>query len=248
MLSWPNELCERLVAGGLRVIRYDVRDTGRSESYPPGEPGYSLADLVDDAVCLLDATSTAGAHVAGMSTGGWIAQLLALGHPERVATLTLVASRPNAPGPVDEDLPEHAEALMDVIMNTPEPDWSNERAVVDRLVLQARTFAGAGSFDESSARANAEAVVARTTDVKCATTNIAFADHGPRWRERLGEIIAPTLVLHGADDPFFPIGNGEALAAEIPDARLVRLDRIGHWLPPTAVPVIAHELLAHTAH
>ncbi len=247
MLSWPNELCERLVAGGRRVIRYDVRDTGRSESYPPGEPGYSLADLVDDAAGVLDATSTEGAHVAGMSTGGWIAQLLALGHPERVATLTLVASRPNTPGPVDDDLPEHAGALMKVIMNTPEPDWSDERAVVDHLVLQARTFAGAGSFDEASARAHAEAVVARTTDVKCATTNIAFADHGPRWRERLGEIIAPTLVLHGEDDPFFPIGNGEALAAEIPDARLVRLDRIGHWLPAHAGAAVADELLAHTA-
>src|SRR5262249_46592485 len=77
MWSWPNELCDRLVAGGRRVIRYDVRDTGRSESYPPGEPGYSLADLADDAVGVLDATATERAHVAGMSTGGWIAQLLA---------------------------------------------------------------------------------------------------------------------------------------------------------------------------
>ncbi|WAL68675.1 alpha/beta hydrolase [Amycolatopsis cynarae] len=247
MLSWPDELCERLVAGGRRVIRYDVRDTGRSESYPPGKPGYSLADLVDDAVGVLDVTATGRAHVAGMSTGGWIAQLLALGHPERVATLTLFASRPNAPGPVDDDLPGHHDAVMEVIRNTPEPDWSDRRAVVDRLVLQARTFAGAGAFDEACARAYAEAVFARTTNVKCATSNIAFADHGPRWRERLGEITAPTLVLHGEDDPFFPIGNGEALAAEIPNARLVRLDRVGHGLPAHAVTAVAEDLLAHTA-
>jgi pimeloyl-ACP methyl ester carboxylesterase len=107
------------VAGGRRVIRYDVRDTGRSESYPPGEPGYSLADLVDDAVGVLDATATERAHVVGMSTGGWIAKLLALGHHERVATLTLIASRPDTPGPVDDDLPEHDDAIMEVIMNTP---------------------------------------------------------------------------------------------------------------------------------
>jgi pimeloyl-ACP methyl ester carboxylesterase len=137
---------------------------------------------------------------------------------------------------------------MEVIMNTPEPDWSDERAVVGHLVLQARTMAGAGAFDETSARAQAEAEVARTADVRCATTNIAFADHGPRWRERLGEITAPTLVLHGEDDPFFPIGNGEALAAEIPDARLVRLGRAGHRLPAHAIAAIADELLAHTAH
>ena len=85
-------------------------------SYPPGEPGYSLADL-------------------------------ALGHLERVATLTLIASRPKTPGPVDDDLPGHDDALMEVIMNTPGPDWSDERAVVDHLVPQARTLAGAGAFD-----------------------------------------------------------------------------------------------------
>jgi pimeloyl-ACP methyl ester carboxylesterase len=247
MLSWPDALCERLVAGGRRVIRYDVRDTGRSESYPPGQPGYSLADLVEDAVGVLDATATQVAHVVGMSTGGWIAQLLALDHPERVATLTLIASRPNTPGPVDADLPGHAEAVMAAIKSTPQPDWSDARAVVDRLVLQARTFAGAGAFDEAAARAQAEAMVARTTNMKSALTNIAFANHGPRWRERLSEITAPALVLHGEDDPFFPIGNGEALAAEIPDARLVRLARTGHVLPAHAIATVADALLAHTA-
>ena len=118
--------------------------------------------------------------------------------------------------------------------------------MIDYLVRQGRTFAGAGAFDEVSARADAEAEVARTTDVQCATTNIGFADHGPGWRERLGEITAPTLVLHGEDDPFFPIGNGEAFAAEIPDARLGRLGRVGHRLPAHAVPVVARELIAHT--
>lgn len=247
MLSWPAELCGRLVSGGRRVIRYDIRDTGRSESYPPGEPGYSLADLVDDAVGVLDATATERAHIVGMSTGGWIAQLFALSHPDRVETLTLIASRPNPPGPVDEDLPGHDDALLEVILNTPAPGWSDRRAVAAHLVLQARTLAGTGAFDETAARAEAEAEVARTTNVRCAITNIAFADHGPRWRERLAEIVAPTLVLHGEDDPFFPIGNGEALAGEIPNARLVRLERVGHRIPAHAVPVVADELLAHTA-
>lgn len=132
-------------------------------------------------------------------------------------------------------------------MHTPAPDWSDERAVADHLVQQARRLAGAVEFDEASARAHAEAEVARTTDVQCATSNIASADHGPRWRERLGNITAPTLVLHGEDDPFFPIGNGEALAAEIPNARLVRLSRVGHRLPAHAVAIVAEELIAHTA-
>lgn len=118
--------------------------------------------------------------------------------------------------------------------------------MVDHPVRQAKTLAGAGAFDEASARGRAEAEVARTTDIRCAT-NIASADHGARWRERLGDIKAPTLVLHGEDDPFFPIGNGAALAAEIPDARLVRLDRTGHQLPGHAIAIIADELITHTA-
>jgi hypothetical protein len=192
-------------------------------------------------------SATERAHVAGMSTGGWLAQLPTLSHPERVAALTLIASRPNPPGPVDDDLPGHDDTVMEAIMNTPAPNWSDQEAVIGHLVRQARTFAGAGTFDEASARAHAEAEVAHTTDVQCATTNIGSADHGPRWCERLGDIIAPTLVLHGEDDPFFPIGNGEALAAEIPNARLDALDRVGHQLPDQAVPVAARELIAHTA-
>ncbi|MCA9880264.1 MAG: alpha/beta fold hydrolase [Thermomicrobiales bacterium] len=85
-----------------------------------------------------------------------------------------------------------------------------------------------------------------TTNVQSTLTSLACANHGPRWRERLSEITAPTLVLHGEDDPGFPIGNGEVLAAEIPPARLVRLERTGHGFPPHAVPVV-DELLAHTA-
>jgi pimeloyl-ACP methyl ester carboxylesterase len=181
-----------------------------------------------------------------MSTGGWIAQLLALDHPDRVATLTLIASRSNAPGPVDDDLPGHDDAVMEAIRTSSAPDWSDERSVVDHLVRQAKTLAGAGAFDEASAGAHAEAEVARTTNIQSAT-NIASADHGPRWRERLGDVSAPTLVLHGEDDPFFPIGNGEALAAEIPEARLVRLDRAGHKLPAHAIPIVADELIRHTA-
>jgi pimeloyl-ACP methyl ester carboxylesterase len=201
----------------------------------------------DDAVGVLDATATELAHVAGMSTGGWIAQLLALSHPERVATLTLLASRPNPPGPVDDDLPGHHDAVMEAITTTPAPDWSDERAVVGYLVLRARTLAGPGAFDESSARADAEAEVARTTDVRCAMTNIAFADHGPRWRERLGEITAPTLVIHRDEDPFFPHRNGVALADEIPGATLLTLPGIGQGVPRVTWPAVVDALLRHTS-
>jgi pimeloyl-ACP methyl ester carboxylesterase len=89
MLSWEGEFCERLAAGSRFVIRYDNRDTGRSVSYEPGVPPYTLRDLVADAVGLLDTLGLARAHLVGMSQGAAIAQLVAIDYPDRVTSITL---------------------------------------------------------------------------------------------------------------------------------------------------------------
>lgn len=98
MLLWPEELCERVAAGGRFVIRYDLRNARRSVSYPPGEPGYGLRDLVADAAGLLDALGVARAQCRRMSLGAAIGRLLGLEHPDRVAALTLASSTPGMPG------------------------------------------------------------------------------------------------------------------------------------------------------
>ena len=108
--TWDDELVERLT--GRFVIRYDLRDTGRSTTVNPDWPGYTLRDLVTDAVGVLDGLGIARAHVVGIATGGFIAQLLTLDHPSRVASLVLVGTRPVAPGPMNDDLPEHSPAIM----------------------------------------------------------------------------------------------------------------------------------------
>ena len=106
MLSWPDELCAALA--GRYVVRYDLRDAGQSTFVDPDAPAYDLRDLVTDASELLAALDLGRTHVAGVGVGGFIAQLLALDHPGQVASLTLVSTRPVAPGPVDPDLPDHA--------------------------------------------------------------------------------------------------------------------------------------------
>ena len=100
MLWWPQAFCAALADRGRHVVRYDNRDTGRSTHYPPGRPPYSLRDLADDAVGLLDALAVPDAHVVGRSMGGGVAMVAALDHPERVATLTLVGTTTGA-----DDLP-----------------------------------------------------------------------------------------------------------------------------------------------
>jgi pimeloyl-ACP methyl ester carboxylesterase len=110
MLSWPDGLCAALA--GRYVVRYDLRDAGQSTFVDPDAPTYGLRDLVTDASELLVALDLGRTHVVGMGVGGFIAQLLALDHPDQVASLTLVSTRPVAPGPVDSDLPDHAPEVM----------------------------------------------------------------------------------------------------------------------------------------
>ncbi|MBT2208370.1 alpha/beta fold hydrolase [Actinomadura sp. NEAU-AAG7] len=260
MLTWPGGLCEALAGKGGGpagfVIRYDLRDTGRSTTVTPEAPGYTLRDLVADAAALLEALGLPAAHVAGFGVGGWIAQLLALDHPDRVATLTLIATRPTAPGPADADLPEHAPEIMAHFTNPPPVDWTDRASVAAAAVENARRFGG-GGFDEAEARAAVEAVLdriaapadgqGRAYRANLMGSTFAALDSGDRWRERLGEITAPTLVVHGEDDPFFPLGNGRALAAEIPDARLVTVPGMGQELPRRAWDVIVPAILRHTS-
>jgi pimeloyl-ACP methyl ester carboxylesterase len=241
---WEDELCRRLAAGGRLVIRYDHRDTGRSVTYEPGAPTYTSRDLVDDAVGVLDALGVAAAHVVGMSMGGAIGQLMALDHPERVASLTLIST---SPGPGSPDLPGMSEELR-AATAAPEPDWSDRAAVIDYIVENQRPYvARSRPFDEAAVRALAGRVVDRTTNIASSMTNHWVIDGGDAWRERLGAIRAPTLVAHGTEDPLFPTEHARALAREIPGAELLLPERTGHELPRTAWDVLVPAILRHTS-
>jgi pimeloyl-ACP methyl ester carboxylesterase len=251
MLSWPDELCAALT--GRYVVRYDLRDAGRSTFVDPDAPAYDLRDLVTDASELLVALDLGRAHVVGMGVGGFIAQLLALDHPDQVASLTLVSTRPVAPGPVDPDLPGHAPEVMEQLFARPEPDWTDRTSVVDHMTGSARLLSGSRGFNEQDVRATAGSIfdrAGRTAKEQRAShlgTMFAAIDCQPRWRERLGDITAPTLVVHGDEDPFFPHGNGVVLAAEIPGATLLTLPGIGQGLPRVTWPTVVEALLRRTS-
>ncbi|TDD37685.1 alpha/beta hydrolase [Actinomadura sp. KC06] len=255
MLTWPDDLCGRVAALRRFVVRYDLRDTGRSTFADPEAPAYTLRDLVADAAGVLDAHDLPSAHVVGFGVGGWIAQLLALDHPARVTTLTLIATRPTAPGPNDADLPEHAPELMAHFMNPPEVDWTDRASVVAFMIESARHLSGK-FFDEDEAREDIERIYDRTPATpdpgkahraNQMATVFAALDSKPRWRERLGGISAPTLVIHGEDDAFFPLGNGEALAAEIPGAELLTVSGMGNELPRRTWDEVVPAILRHTS-
>ena len=244
---WEDAFCERLAAGLRFVIRYDNRDTGRSTSYGPGSPPYSGLDLAEDALGVLDALAVERAHLIGISMGGALAQRLAFDHPGRVASLTLISTSPA--GPVGTDLPPMSEGLRDHFSRTAAaPVWTDRAAVIDHMVEEQRPFTGPVGFDEDRLRELAGRIFDRTTDMEAASTNHWVIGDGDPAPLVLSRVTAPALVVHGDADPLFPYGHAEALAEELPDARLLPLAGVGHQMPPestwdTLVPAV----LLHTS-
>ncbi|MET7970968.1 alpha/beta hydrolase [Micromonospora sp. NPDC005305] len=247
MLSWPDALCVALARGGRHVVRYDLRDSGASTTVDPEAPAYTLRDLAADAAALARELDDRPAHLAGIGVGGMVAQVAALDHPDAFSALTLVGTRPVAPGPVDDDLPDHDAATMGRLFSRAMPNWSDRAAVAE--------FAASGAEilgdDPVAARATAARRWDRTPSTELAVqmanhlgTVFAKLDCTPRWRERLSELAIPTLVVHGRRDPFFPVGNGEALAREIPGARLLVLERAATAIPDATAGEVAAAMLA----
>jgi pimeloyl-ACP methyl ester carboxylesterase len=241
MLWWDERVCAALAAGGRFVIRYDHRDTGRSTSDPPGHPTYTGDDLVADAARVLDGYGIARAHVVGLSMGGALAQLLALDFPDRVASLVLMSTSPAGPA---DDLPPPAEAYG-AYARQARVDWSDPASVVEDRVAETRVLSGDRPLDEARVRALVERDIARA-DSLASAQNHMLLEGGESWRDRLGAIAVPTLVIHGSADALFPLGHGRALADEIRGARLIVLDGAGHVLDPADHDTVVRAILDHT--
>jgi pimeloyl-ACP methyl ester carboxylesterase len=244
MLWWDERFCRLLAEGRRFVIRYDHRDTGRSVTYEPGRPEYTGADLIADAVGVLDAHGIAAAHVVGVSAGGAFAQRLALDYPDRVLSLVLISTSPATAG--ERALPPATERYQQ-FLTTATVDWSDKRSVIEYLVDYARVLAGnARPFDETTTDELVRRDVERARNI-AASENHGLVPEGEVSRQSLSSISVRTLVIHGTDDPMFPLTHGEALAREIPDARLLTLEGDGHGVERADWDTIARAILAHTA-
>ncbi|MBI1928450.1 alpha/beta hydrolase [Candidatus Poribacteria bacterium] len=243
MLAWEDDFCKRLASGARFVIRYDHRDTGRSVSYEPGDPPYTLGDLMEDAIGLLDAFDLNRAHLVGRSMGGGIAMLAALDHPERVVSLTLMATSPGG-----SDLSPPSDEFLAHIQGGQQPDWSDREAVIDHVVALLRVFDGGTShFDETAVRDLVARDVDRTVNIASSQTNHFLIALGEPIRHRLGEIGVPTLVVHGENDPVFPLDHGQAMATEMPNAELLVLPDSGHLVLSPSWDLAVPAILNHTS-
>lgn len=241
MLWWEAGLCEKIAAGGRFVIRFDNRDTGRSVTYPPGQPGYSLRDLTEDALGILDVLGITRAHLVGQSMAGAIIALAGIDHPDRVASLTFVATSPGGPG-----LPPMSEEFVSYATESPDP--TDPQAVVEYVTGLVRVQSGGSPyFDEGITRAIVDADVARAADIASTLINHFVMTFDAPENGGLGDITAPTLVVHGSRDPVFPLPHGEALRDQIPGAELLVLEQVGHELPEPLWDVFSAALIKHTA-
>jgi pimeloyl-ACP methyl ester carboxylesterase len=218
---WPPELLSGLVAAGCRVVQFDSRDTGLSTHV---EAPYGLDDLVGDTLVVLDAAGVDGpVHWLGVSMGGMVCQAAALLHPERVLSLTLVSTSPGPDSRLDDGDPS-------VFAGLDRPIETDEDFVALQLDF-CRAVAGSRfPFAEAHYRGIA------TTDAARGANPAPGVPSASSRLDDLGRILAPTLVVHGTEDPVYPFTHAEALAAGIPDATLVPWEGVGHEQPPELIP------------
>ena len=238
MLGWPDEFCEVLAAEGFRVVRFDHRDTGSSNTVPPGETDYTVEDMASDIVAVMDAHGIETANLVGMSLGGLLSQIVALAHPGRVRSLTLIASEPL--GWDGAPLPHISSAFMEHFGTVADLDWTDADAVTAFLVEIDRLSSGSGApFDAGWSADRARRVQARSESV-ASMFNHATVAVAQDWTGRFRNIGQPVLVIHGSEDPVLPLPNGQALRDGIEGADLLVLDGVGHELPERAWQPIAY--------
>lgn len=253
MISWTVRFCKILASRRFRVIRFDNRDAGLSTHFAeasvpafaaiagalargerPQIP-YTLRNMADDAVGLLDALGIEQAHIAGRSMGGMIGQLVAAQHPGRTLSLTSIMSSSGNPA-----LPASTPEAMTVLTTRPPHPLEDEQGFLDHSVRAARVLSSPGfPFDEGVQRARALAAAKRAYDPAGFGRQIAALVANGDRRALLNSIAVPTLVVHGTADPLIPMAAGEDTAANIPGARLRVFEGMGHEIPPELYEAIA---------
>lgn len=259
LIAWPDGLVDELVARGFRVIRFDNRDVGLSQPFDqlglpniplaallhtlrlPVRAPYQLADLARDAVGVLDALGIARAHVCGASMGGMIAQHLGFAHGQRLKSLTLMMTTSGQRG-----LPKESLKVRRALLSRPRPASTPEQKfenVLDHYVSLYGVIGSPGYPAEPRLlRERIAHSVKRSFRPQAVARQLVAIAADTHRAERLPRITAPTLVIHGQDDPLIPVAAARDLARRIPGARLEILPGWGHDLPEPLWPRLAAEV------
>ena len=257
LIAWPPAMVQGLVDAGFRVLRFDNRDIGLSQhfdhlktpnllwaglKYRMGwriKPPYTMQDMADDALGVLDAFQIGRAHVVGVSMGGMIAQRMALVAPGRVCSLTSVMSSSGARG-----LPAATAKVSGALLNR--PAGKSLQAEIDHSVKLFQLIGSPGfPTDAALLRARVVAAAERSRHPQGLMRQMVAVAADAQRAESLSRITTPTLVVHGKADPLVPFACGEDTARRIPGARLSLIAGMGHDLAPGVIDRLLPLLLAH---
>jgi len=242
MITWEKDFCMKFVDKGFYVIRFDNRDIGLSTKFEQagipnimneimaaqrGEtlsPPYTLEDMADDAVGLLDALNIEKAHICGASMGGMIVQIIAIRHPSRVLSLTSIMSTTGNP-----DLPRAKPEIIQLLF-APAP--TEREAYITEAVKRRRILYGSGfPYPENQARELAATLYDRSFYPQGMLRQLNAILATENRVSKLGSIKVPTLVIHGGDDPLVPVEGGKETSESIPGSELIIIEGMGHSLP-----------------
>ncbi len=257
---WPDVFVETLVAEGYRVVTFDNRDCGgSSRMVDAGVPDipramtrallrrrvtapYNLDDMAADTQVVLDAAGIESAHVVGVSMGGMIAQVFAATRPQRVRTLTSIMSTTGNPRP---GIALGKARALRALLKRPPSNPTLDQAV-DHLLFVFGVI-GSPGFQQHAAqlRPHFERVARRGLYPAGTSRQLAAILASGDRRAMLHGITAPTLVIHGADDPLVRIAAGRDTAANIHGARLKIIPGMGHDFPPALMAGIAVMIAEH---
>ena len=257
LIAWPPEMVQALVNAGFRVVRFDNRDIGLSQHFDGlgspnllweglkyklgwrNRPPYTLGDMAQDAVGVLDALQIGKAHIVGVSMGGMIAQRVAIEAPSKVLSLTSIMSSSGARG-LPAATPEVTRQLLS------RPAGKGKQAAIDHSVKLFKAIGSPGfPMDEAVLRERVTVSTERNLHPQgLARQMVAIVGDSTRAAELAG-LKTPTLVIHGKADPLVPFACGEDTARRIPGATLVAIDGMGHDLPPGVVDRLLASLVPH---
>lgn len=254
MVSWPEEFSDYLLKAGFRLLRFDNRDVGLSQKFtgivpdmkavaqataagaPPPVP-YTLNDMADDVAALVRHVGADGAHIAGSSMGGMIAQLTALRHPGVTRSLISIMSTTS-----DPSLPRSAPEAQAALMARPASEAKDDVIALglkNRSIISGRLY----GEDEASLRARIGRVYDRSYYPEGPLRHWSAILASPPRTDMLKTLNVPTLVIHGNDDNLILPRAGRHTADCIPGSRYVEIDGWGHYMSPAAVPVVADPMI-----
>ncbi|MGB0368567.1 MAG: alpha/beta fold hydrolase [Flavobacteriales bacterium] len=231
-LAWPSYFMDGFLDAGYQVIRLDNRGVGMTDwdDFDPENP-YSLSDMSDDVLAVLDTLGIEKAHIAGVSMGGMISQTLCIEHPERALSLTSIMSTPDVN---DKELPAlNYACFVDIGVNTFEYGLSESETDAVKMSLAVRTLLmGSEKYELDIDR------ITNVTLYNFRERNGANRESGQQQitaieksgsrNEALQSLTVPTLVIHGKTDPLIPFEHGVKTAELIPNSKTLWIDGLGH--------------------